>query len=343
MNLKYGPRFLNRDAIEEAGGINLYGFVNNSPANFLDVLGYDAASDAAAAAINANWEQTGQGGMGGDSRGPSTITGVWGIQGSEGTDWSTKQDVDMVKYNLFRILSPVGFGDDGPRQSSGDGLRDIGQAIGGFFKGVFSGGTDATSSLGNMSSSAEVILGTPVVKGFWDAPYQPSEAQSANGNQSNAASLPPPYLAARGPSYGQGLASRLGEVNDLAGNGVGVGGLLASNATLGSNLKLYTSGWRGNQFVSTVGLEDVAKVFGNLSVAAGAVIDGYKVLNGQESIGQGAANTAVGVGTVLLPPPFDVALGVGYLAQQHPAETRQVVRNFVNSNAPGLFIMPFGF
>jgi len=32
--------FLNRDPIEEAGGINLYRFVNNDPANAYDVLGY---------------------------------------------------------------------------------------------------------------------------------------------------------------------------------------------------------------------------------------------------------------------------------------------------------------
>jgi len=43
-NRFYSPtlgRFLNRDPIEEAGGINLYGFVNNDPANGYDVLGYD--------------------------------------------------------------------------------------------------------------------------------------------------------------------------------------------------------------------------------------------------------------------------------------------------------------
>jgi len=36
--------FLNRDPIEEAGGINLYGFVNNDPANGYDVLGNEWAS-----------------------------------------------------------------------------------------------------------------------------------------------------------------------------------------------------------------------------------------------------------------------------------------------------------
>jgi hypothetical protein len=33
--------FLNRDPIEEAGGLNLYGLVNNDPANSFDVLGMD--------------------------------------------------------------------------------------------------------------------------------------------------------------------------------------------------------------------------------------------------------------------------------------------------------------
>lgn len=38
----YDPRngrFINRDTIEESGGINLYGFVTNNPVNRWDVLG----------------------------------------------------------------------------------------------------------------------------------------------------------------------------------------------------------------------------------------------------------------------------------------------------------------
>ena len=44
----YNPntgRWLNRDPIEEASGINLLGFVLNSPGNFVDFLGLDLAGD----------------------------------------------------------------------------------------------------------------------------------------------------------------------------------------------------------------------------------------------------------------------------------------------------------
>jgi RHS repeat-associated protein len=45
----YDPRngrFLGRDPIEEAGGLNLYGFVGNSPVNRWDILGMVTPEDA---------------------------------------------------------------------------------------------------------------------------------------------------------------------------------------------------------------------------------------------------------------------------------------------------------
>src|SRR5690606_34403500 len=38
-------RFINRDPIEEEGGLNLYGFVENDPVNRWDVLGLDCYTD----------------------------------------------------------------------------------------------------------------------------------------------------------------------------------------------------------------------------------------------------------------------------------------------------------
>ncbi|MBD3297262.1 MAG: hypothetical protein GF341_01290 [candidate division Zixibacteria bacterium] len=38
-------KFLNRDPIGEAGGVNLYGFVGNDPVNRWDYLGLDVIGD----------------------------------------------------------------------------------------------------------------------------------------------------------------------------------------------------------------------------------------------------------------------------------------------------------
>lgn len=48
MHRAYSPtlgRWINRDPIEEDGGINLYDFVNNNPINYTDMFGYKVVSD----------------------------------------------------------------------------------------------------------------------------------------------------------------------------------------------------------------------------------------------------------------------------------------------------------
>lgn len=38
-------RWISRDPIEEEGGLNLYGFVNNNPVNYIDLFGEKVVSD----------------------------------------------------------------------------------------------------------------------------------------------------------------------------------------------------------------------------------------------------------------------------------------------------------
>ena len=143
--------------MEEAGGINLYGFVNNSPANFLDVLGFDA--------IDQYWQQNGQGGMGGGNQvGPSTITGVWGIQGDEANgSWNEAQDALVTSRTAMGQTFMNFFGGQQSASQAGDGWSppDIGQAIGNFLGGVVS---DVKASVHEMVSGeyqTRVELGTP--------------------------------------------------------------------------------------------------------------------------------------------------------------------------------------
>jgi len=85
--------FLNRDPIEEAGGINLYGFVNNDPANAYDVLGDDAWSNYA----NGMWRSIQQNNnrVQGQALGIidylENVGGIMGYGGDWDTDWKAQQ------------------------------------------------------------------------------------------------------------------------------------------------------------------------------------------------------------------------------------------------------------
>jgi len=72
-------RFISRDPIGEAGGVDLYAYVNNNPVNFSDRNGTDAVGAAWGAAIGA-----GIGGLAGGSGGTIALPGGGTIAGAEG-------------------------------------------------------------------------------------------------------------------------------------------------------------------------------------------------------------------------------------------------------------------
>jgi len=146
--------------MEEAGGINLYGFVNNSPANAFDVLGFDPASDAELAAINENWFQNGQGGMGGgDGSQDARIASF----NSQAASMGNESAVDALLNNKD-LGQPL-------EHTPGGGPIDIGKAVKNFLGDVFSG-----SSISGAHFA--VTLGTPYVVPWAANPFASNSAQT---------------------------------------------------------------------------------------------------------------------------------------------------------------------
>jgi hypothetical protein len=78
---------------------------------------------------------------------------------------------------------------------------------------------------------------------------------------------------------------------------------LSGKVSIGTNGKLYTSGWGGSQYVSTIKVAKVGKVLGNATLVAGTLIDGYGVYsyykngaNSPNAVHPGKATLNLGVG-----------------------------------------------
>ena len=85
----------------------------------------------------------------------------------------------------------------------------------------------------------------------------------------------------------------------LGWSGIGLSAAEISSGvvTVGNNLRLYTSGWRGNQYVATKRLGEIFHAVGTYTVAAGVAVDVYAYANGEISKEKLAANsTMAGVG-----------------------------------------------
>jgi len=54
---------------------------------------------------------------------------------------------------------------------------------------------------------------------------------------------------------------------------------LSGGSSIGTNGKLYSSGWGGNQYVSTAKVAKVGKILGYGTLALGTAFDGYGVYN----------------------------------------------------------------
>jgi RHS repeat-associated protein len=106
------------------------------------------------------------------------------------------------------------------------------------------------------------------------------------------------------------------------GNGalLGIAENFTGKSTLGTNFKIYQSGWRGNQYVSTAKIAGVAKIFGVGSLIFGSVLDAKGVYNyyskgpnDENAVHPTEAGTNFGIGTwsLFTGPPGWVA-GTGY-------------------------------
>ena len=78
---------------------------------------------------------------------------------------------------------------------------------------------------------------------------------------------------------------------------------LSGSRTIGTNLKVYSSGWRGNQYVSTMKVAKIGKIAGYGTLLLGTAMDGYGVLNyyrngsnDPNSVHPGKAGLNLGIG-----------------------------------------------
>jgi len=90
--------------------------------------------------------------------------------------------------------------------------------------------------------------------------------------------------------------------------------------TIGNNASLYTSGWGGNQYVTTMAIKEGTEVFGHALTVVGIGYDLYEAGTCKESWGQAGANIAVsgtawalGASSLEFGGPMGVALSSGYL------------------------------
>ena len=190
-NRFYSPalgRFLNRDPMEEAGGINLYGFVNNGPANAVDVLGFDADS---------YWRDQGNGTIGGgNGQTDGFVQWASGLQGvTPGGDWSTDMDTDVTSrqvaatnnaWNAFNKQNAAF--QVGPSDSGGASSSDFsgGDSIG----GSYSDGSSANYSSnqpGEISFNNSVLRAAGItVNGAYDVNLGSNDLQGLAGSDSTS-------------------------------------------------------------------------------------------------------------------------------------------------------------
>ncbi|QYM77554.1 hypothetical protein K0B96_09455 [Horticoccus luteus] len=92
-----------------------------------------------------------------------------------------------------------------------------------------------------------------------------------------------------------------------------VGLVGTTGASIGSNGKVYTSGWGGNQYVTTAKFAEIATKAGFVLAAAGTAWDWINVFNGSGSISGTKATVNTGfTGLGLLGGPMGAAGGAGY-------------------------------
>ena len=88
----------------------------------------------------------------------------------------------------------------------------------------------------------------------------------------------------------------------------------SGRATFGSNWKIYLNGWGGNRYVETILIREAGQFFGQTAFAAGLALDAYTLYENPnvENAAWMTSNTAVGVAGFMLPFPENVAVGASY-------------------------------
>jgi RHS repeat-associated protein len=115
-----------------------------------------------------------------------------------------------------------------------------------------------------------------------------------NRQPSKIPAVPP--LRGVNPGYANGDASaKVAGWGGIVASGVEIGG---EGRKIGSNLRLYSELFNGNQYVSVMELESVGKLAGYSFFVIGTVADYKEVVDGHKSVTKFGVNTAVGGGAL---------------------------------------------
>lgn len=117
-----------------------------------------------------------------------------------------------------------------------------------------------------------------------------SDVVCSGGKVIGASGMPPsdPDKAKRDAEAASSANSGLGAASAVA-------ELLAGRSAFGGNFKFYASGFKGNQYVSTISLTKLARALGAATVVGGFMVDTVLVSGGHLSPGKMGVNVGVGV------------------------------------------------
>jgi hypothetical protein len=144
-----------------------------------------------------------------------------------------------------------------------------------------------------------------------------------------------------------------GQASQLAGAGSLVSSIAQytlKSATIGTNLRFYSSGFYGNQYVAAFRISPIATMLGNSLTGAGIAIDLMRALDGQIPPAYAALNISVGLLAIFVgTPEVAVLAGAYYLTDAFfPNVTLGIandiannIKNFItNPDMPGSSYFP---
>ena len=152
-----------------------------------------------------------------------------------------------------------------------------------------------------------------------------------------------------GPGGGAGWIGPANTWNGGFGTLAGVAENLSGKLSIGTNCKLYPSGWGGNQFVSTAKVARVGKVLGGTTLVAGTVFDAYGVYNyyknganDPNAVHPRTAGTNLGIGLWGLLSPANAIGGAAYYGIDtfYPGGFPGAMRDQMNLNHANQVINP---
>ncbi len=267
----YSPslgRFITRDSISEQGGLNLYAYVSNRVPNAWDYLGYITIAHYVGNSVSdENYLSPGH-------------SGGWSVGNASSympSSLFTGPGLSVTQNMVINSISA---------QFDGAVTIEFGENFG--HGAVYSGEAGITTQIGYVAS-----FNSPSVT-FHDDPYGSADSGGTSRVAAVNANVQPtaPAIVLPSPESLSGLFNSgptatsggwYGPTSTLLG-GVDTANsaaeYLSFGATVGTNGSVYTSGWGGNQSVSTARISNIAGAAGNLLAVVSTGMDAVAWHNG---------------------------------------------------------------